>query len=86
MSDLEELAAYVANDSERTAAFVETRVHEAAQLIAQFPHAGRRGRVAGTRERVVLRTPYILTYRLQSDRIRILRVYRGARRWPARFE
>lgn len=86
MSDLEELAAYIANDSERTAALVESRIHEEAQLIAQFPFAGRRGRVAGTRERVVSRTPFILAYRIQSGTIRILRVYRGARRWPVSLD
>jgi toxin ParE1/3/4 len=86
MRDLEELAAYIAEDSEQSAAFVESRIHQEAQLLARFPLAGRLGRVAETRERVVARTPFILAYQLRPDVVRILRVRRGARRWPARFE
>ena len=42
--------------------------------------------VQGTRELVVPRTPYIIVYRVRSRGVFILRVYRGARRWPARFD
>ena len=84
--DLEDLAAYIAQDSEQAAGLVENRIHKAAKLLLLIPHAGRLGRTSGTRELVVLRTPYILVYTAESDRIRILRVYHGARRWSSRFE
>jgi hypothetical protein len=45
---------------------------------------GRPGRVPGTRELVVPRTPSIVPYRGQRATIQILRVFRGARRWPER--
>lgn len=86
VADLEELAAYIAEESELIAEFVEVRIHEEAMLLSRFPRAGRPGRVSGTRERVVLRTPYILVYRLHSETVRILRVFRGARRWPTRLD
>jgi toxin ParE1/3/4 len=82
MHDLEELAAYIAEDSEQNATLVEARINEAARLLSLLPGAGRPGRVNGTRELVVLRTPYLLVYRIKSNTIRILRVYHGARRWP----
>jgi toxin ParE1/3/4 len=44
------------------------------------------GRVDGTRELVVSRTPYILLYRLRGSRVTIVRVFCGARRWPAQFD
>lgn len=85
MVDLEELAEYIANESEIAADFIEVRIHQEAMLLSRFPSAGRLGRVAGTRERVVVRTPFILVYRAESESIRILGIYRGARRWPNRF-
>jgi toxin ParE1/3/4 len=51
-------------------------------LLADNPHMGRPGRVPGTRELVVTRTPYIVPYRVRGDTLEILRVYHGARRWP----
>jgi len=85
MSDLEKLAAYIAEDSEQNAELVEARIHVSARLLSRLPGAGRSGRVKGTRERVISRTPYILVYRLHSKTVRVLRVYHGARRWPSRF-
>jgi toxin ParE1/3/4 len=83
--DLNELIAYIAADSVQTAELVAERILKAAELLPAMPRSGRTGRVPGTRERVVGRTPYILAYRIESGQIRILRVYRGARKWPTRF-
>jgi toxin ParE1/3/4 len=49
------------------------------------PQSGRPGRVSGTRELVVTRTPYVVPYRVQGRNIEILRVYHGARKWPEHF-
>jgi plasmid stabilization system protein ParE len=38
--------------------------------------------VAGTRELVIARTPYIAAYQVQSDRVFILRVLHAAQAWP----
>jgi toxin ParE1/3/4 len=84
--DLLELAEYFAQDSEQTAALVEARIHEEAKMLSRFPRSGRTGRMRGSRERVVGKTPYILIYKIAAGRVRILRVYRGARRWPERID
>jgi addiction module RelE/StbE family toxin len=83
--DLDELAMYIAADSDQAAESVEASIHKEARLLSRFPRSGRIGRTPGTRERVVARTPYILVYRIVSGRVRILRVYHGARRWPDQF-
>lgn len=83
--DLRELIAYIAEDSIQSAEAVADRILKAAESLTEFPRSGRNGRVPGTRERVVDRTPYILAYRIVSGRIRILRVYHSARRWPKQF-
>ncbi|MCA1598486.1 MAG: type II toxin-antitoxin system RelE/ParE family toxin, partial [Chloroflexi bacterium] len=46
---------------------------------------GRTGRVEGTRELVVSRTPYIVAYRVRDDEVIVLAVQHAARLWPARF-
>ena len=50
--------------------------------LKQFPMSGRIGRVGGTRELVIQRTPYIAAYRIHADRVRILRILHGSRLWP----
>ena len=85
MRDLFELAVYIGTDSERAAESVEACIHEEAKLLSRFPRSGRIGRIPGTRERVVGRTPFILLYRIISGRVRILRVYHGSREWPTHF-
>jgi len=47
-----------------------------------FPMLGRAGRVEGTRELVVLRTPYVIAYRFLADEVTLLHVFHGARLWP----
>jgi toxin ParE1/3/4 len=48
----------------------------------EFPESGRIGRIAGTRELVIPRTPYIAAYVVLDDKVRILRVLHGAQIWP----
>jgi plasmid stabilization system protein ParE len=43
---------------------------------------GRPGRIEGTRELVISRTPYIAAYRIVGNTVRILRVLHGAQQWP----
>jgi toxin ParE1/3/4 len=83
--DLVELIAYIAENNSHAADRVAARILRSAQLLSRFPRSGRTGRVSGTRERVVRRTPYILVYQIASARVRILRVYHGARMWPEIF-
>ena len=60
-------------------------IHEQVILLARHPRMGRPGRVRGTRELVINRTPYIAAYRVSGDVVTILRLLHGARRWPGRL-
>ncbi len=42
--------------------------------------------VTDTRELIVSSTPFIIVYRVGDDRIEILAVFHGARRWPESFD
>jgi toxin ParE1/3/4 len=86
IEDLVALRAYIAADDPRAAQRVMSRIIDAAELmLPDNPRIGRPGRVSGTRELVIPRTPYILPYRIRDGVIEILRVYHSARKWPDRF-
>ena len=86
IDDLASLRAYIEQDDAAAAQRVALHiVHNVETLLAESPEMGRPGRVPGTRELVIPRTPFIVPYRLQRNTIQILRVYHGARRWPERL-
>ena len=61
------------------------RIQEAVGHLEDHPALGRVGRIDGTRELVVPRTPYIVAYRIRGQTIDILAVLHGAQKWPERF-
>ena len=82
LRNLDEEAAYIANDDSAAARMVVERVLNAVAMLAQQPDMGRPGRVPGTRELVVPRTRYIVPYRVRGDAVEILRVLHTSRRLP----
>jgi addiction module RelE/StbE family toxin len=82
IADLTSLREYIADHDPVAAARINQRLQSAARQLATMPQIGRAGRVADTRELVVPRTPYLIAYRIRGDRVEILRVLHGARRWP----
>jgi toxin ParE1/3/4 len=86
IDDLAALRAYIEQDDPAAAQRVALHiVHNVESLLAENPKMGRPGRVPGTRELVIPRTPFIVPYRLRGGAIQILRVFHGARRWPERL-
>jgi toxin ParE1/3/4 len=86
IEDLAALRAYIEQDDPASARRVALHIiHNVEILLPANPEMGRAGRVPGTRELVIPRTPFIVPYRLQGRTIQILRVFHGARRWPERF-
>ena len=66
--------------------WIATIVFSAMRRLLEFPESGRPGRVVGTRELVVPRTPFIAVYSVTVDRLRILRILHGAQLWPDDIE
>jgi toxin ParE1/3/4 len=83
--DLEAAYDYVQQDNESAAKRLVERIFSAVGMLTRHPLAGREGRVQGTRELVVVGTPYVIAYRIHWDQIQILAVLHGARRWPTAF-
>ncbi len=82
MNDREAIFDYIEADSPRAAAMVDDRIEAQVEGLIRTPEMGRMGRIAGTRELVVSRTPYIAAYRIEGHTVRILRVLHGAQQWP----
>ena len=81
-ADRDAIFDYIEADSPQAAIAVDDRIRAQTEGLVRFPESGRRGRVEGTRELVISRTPYIAAYRIAGDTVRILRVLHGARQWP----
>lgn len=83
--DVDAIAAYIATDNAAAARRVVSAIIDAGDRLAKMP-TGRPGRVNGTYEKMVLRSPYIIAYALQTlpdgeQAVVILHVIHGARDW-----
>jgi len=85
LADLDEIAEYITQSNPAAAKKVAKCIWEATHLLSEHPGMGRTGRVSGTRELVVVGTPYIVPYRVKGDTVEILRVIHAARKWPRTF-
>lgn len=85
LRNLGDEAEYIAQDDPQAAARVVILIEDAVAMLSEHPALGRPGRVPGTRELVVVGTPYLVPYRVREARIDILRVFHGRRRWPSNF-
>ncbi|MDI2111722.1 type II toxin-antitoxin system RelE/ParE family toxin [Commensalibacter nepenthis] len=73
---------YIAQQNPYSALNILDRVIKATELLENYTQMGRNGRVKGTRELVIDKTPFILVYRIQNDRIEILNFLHYAQQWP----
>jgi toxin ParE1/3/4 len=86
IADLVALRAYIAQDDPAAAQRIALHIiRNVETLLSNSPAIGRPGRVPGTRELVIPKTPYIVPYRLVGNAIQILRVFHSARQWPETF-
>jgi toxin ParE1/3/4 len=82
LADRDAIFDYIEAESPRAAVVIDDRIRRHVAQLRRFPESGRPGRIEGTRELVIDRTPYIAAYRILGDKVRILRVLHGARLWP----
>lgn len=82
LADLSHAHDYIALESPSAAAATIERIQSALAAVCRHPQLGRPGRLAGTRELVIPRTPFIAAYRIKAGRIEVLAVIHTARSWP----
>lgn len=81
--DLAAIRDWIAEDDERAADRVITRIIQTAMMFGQFPLLGRTGQIEGTREFSVVGLPYLIVYRIASEaEIDVLTVLHTRRRYP----
>lgn len=82
--DLDEIGSYIALDNPHAAEQIVRRITETVAALSYHPKMGRANDDGLTRRVVVNGTPYVVVHRLR-ERIEILTVFHGARRWPDHF-
>ena len=85
LGDLEEAFAFISESSPDAAIAGARRVWDFLPQLVIMPGMGRPGRVPGTRELVVLGTPFVVPYRVRDGVVEILRVLHSSREWPDKF-
>jgi toxin ParE1/3/4 len=85
VSHLGEAYDYLPGENSGAAITVRRRILQTAKRIGKMPLSGRAGRIEGTLEAVVPRTPYILVYQVSGQTVEILGVWHGARLWLETF-
>jgi toxin ParE1/3/4 len=73
--DLEHIYEYLSLHEPHLARSTVVALLEAIYSLKQFPHRGRPGVVAGTRELLHERLPYIVAYRVKKDTVEILHIW-----------
>jgi toxin ParE1/3/4 len=81
-SDRDAIFDYIEAENPRAAVAIDNRIREAVETLLRYPERGRPGRIDGTRELVIGRTPYIAAYHIVGDVIGVLRLLHGAQLWP----
>lgn len=83
--DLREIRTYIAQDNPAAARKVIKAIRLQVAVLGRNPLIGRAGQVAGTRELVISRYPYIAAYQVKRRAVEILAVVHTSRLWPDIF-
>ncbi|HZS90534.1 MAG TPA: type II toxin-antitoxin system RelE/ParE family toxin [Chloroflexota bacterium] len=54
----------------------------ACDSLTDFPLLGKEGSMEGTRERLTMRYPYRIVYRIKEEEIEIVRILNQRQQWP----
>jgi toxin ParE1/3/4 len=82
LRSLEQAHDFLAQESPEAAIQLVFKIRAATNKLASYPAMGRPGRVDGTKELVILGSPYLVIYRVKGQRVEILRVLHGSRKYP----
>jgi len=81
-NNLYRIEEYIAQDNRPAAVTTVNKIIETAQMLANYPTVGKRGRERGTRELVVAGLPYIVIYTVLREELVILRVLHTSMKYP----
>ncbi len=81
-ADLERIADYLVGQTPDRASRLVRSIYDAPETLLSFPHRGRPGKKAGTRELVLSPLPWVVVYAVRDDVVHVVRILHGAQRWP----
>lgn len=73
---------YIAQENPIAAIRLDEEIETQTESLAQHPRIGREGRVTGTLELVIARTPFLAVYRIVAGQIQILNLLHQSQQWP----
>jgi toxin ParE1/3/4 len=76
---------YIAKENPEAARQTAAHILDSIDHLAAHPHLGRPGRLVGTRELVIASTPFIVPYRVKGERLEIIAIFHGRRKWSKRM-
>lgn len=79
---LEAVFQYLDGINSKIAAEQMKRIFDGIDQLKRFPESGPAGRVEGTRELVIPRTPFVVVYSIDKDVVNVVAVLHGSQRWP----
>lgn len=77
LADLQRILDYIAQDDPQAVKALAAGFRQTAEHLTCHPFIGRRGDLEGTRE-LMLHRNYLLTYRVSSEVVEILQIWRVA--------
>ncbi len=78
-ADLDSILEYISRDDIEAAVYVTNEIYQQVSLmLVSVSRRGKKGRVPGTMELVILRTPYIAVYVKKGSLLRIIKVLHGS--------
>lgn len=82
VQDIIHIRVYIADRDPQSAQLNALRLDKAINRLSAMPNIGRPGRISGTRELIISGTPYLAVYRVQNNRVEILRILHGRQAFP----
>lgn len=79
--DRADIMDYIGQDNPLAAIRMDGLFEQAAARLAEHPHLGKAGMIAGTRE-LMAHESYRLVYEVQGDAVWVLALVHTARLWP----
>lgn len=78
IADLGNIQSFITKKNPLAGQRVIDRIYSSISRLKEFPHAGRAGKAAGTRELIVAGLGYIVVYKVDRDFIDIIGVFHAA--------
>jgi toxin ParE1/3/4 len=73
---------FIAQENPIAAIRLDEEIEAQTESLAQNPEIGRNGRVDGTLELVIARTPFLAVYRVESGQVQITNLLHQSQQWP----